>query len=166
MLLEQPERIHSPMHIVIVWIAIAALVAALGGTSWVLHSFLDRFERLESTWTEALEEIDGTPVEDKLERLTIAVAEGIAHVDRAERRVATTLRSAHSKFAKSGFEHAGVEAEIENLPDLDGEGSEDGQLRLMPEDVEVSGPDNSPSGIPGMTVDQANQIRAARAAEA
>lgn len=154
------------MQTVILWIAIAGLSAGFGVTTWLLLSMLPRFERIESALAEERDDSALTQFRERCDELTIAVAHGIEHVDRAERRVQTTLRSAHSKFAKGGYEDPNVDAEIANLPDVDGEGGGGEQLSLLPDEVALPAADNSPSGIPGMTVDQANAIRAARAESA
>jgi hypothetical protein len=60
----------------------------------------------------------------KIELLTRAVAEGIEHVDRSERRVRATVARARRELAESDHVSPGLEAEWHDLRDFDGEGSE------------------------------------------
>jgi len=86
--------------------------------------------------------------------LTLAVDEGVRHVSRAEKRVARTIQSTRKILTEHGLEHSGLEAEHDELRDLDGGPSEEEQLRLMPTEVgEVEG-QRPPieTGIPGYEV--------------
>lgn len=53
--------------------------------------------------------------EDRMNNLTLAVAEGISHVDRAEKRVRATVNRARKELRESGVESPGVEAEAAEL---------------------------------------------------
>lgn len=143
-----------------------ALMFSLWADVRVLRSISARLRAIESAPQELLEPFDPTLLVERIDRLTIAVAEGISHVDRAERRVETTLRSAKKKLAEVDLEDHRIEAEIAGLHTVDGSGSEGGQLQLVPEDVEETPWNDAPSGVPGLTLSQLNDIRAARAAEA
>ena len=59
-----------------------------------------------------------------IERLTLAVAEGIDHVDRNEKRVRGIVTGAKRRFAAEGYVDAGVDAEFETLPESDVQASE------------------------------------------
>lgn len=59
--------------------------------------------------------------------LTLAVAEGIERVDRAERRVRAAVQRARQRMADLGYEDEGLEAEAQGLHELDaGGGGEEG----------------------------------------
>lgn len=62
--------------------------------------------------------------EDRLNNLTLAVAEGIAHVDRAEKRIRATVGRAKRELRDQGIFHPGVEAEASDLRDVDGAAGE------------------------------------------
>jgi len=70
---------------------------------------------------------------DDMARLTIAVSEGIARVDRHEKRVQKTVTSARRLVREAGLEHAGIEAESEELQSAHDEGVE--PLPAMPAQV-------------------------------
>lgn len=75
-------------------------------------------------------------IDVRMSDLTLAVAEGIDHVQRNESRVRGIVTGAKRRFAAEGYEDAGVEAEYQTLPEphvSDGDGQ---QLPLLPEDVE------------------------------
>ncbi len=153
-----------------IWVTLSAIIAVqlltLWGALYVIRHVLLGLKRLESAKLAPSADVDLEPLERKMAQLTIAVAEGIERVDRAESRVQTTLRSAQAKFAAGGYEHAGVLAEIDNLPDDDGAGSEGAQLQLVPENLAPAVEGDAPSGIPGMTLAQVEQIRTNNAAQA
>jgi hypothetical protein len=83
----------------------------------------------------------------RFEALTVAVSEGIAGYQRAEKRVQKTVASARRLVAEHGLEHAGIEAEAAELLDRDAGEGDGAELQLMPEAVE----DLRPSGIPGVS---------------
>jgi predicted RNase H-like nuclease (RuvC/YqgF family) len=72
----------------------------------------------------------------RIDELTLAVAEGIKHVERAERRVRTTIQRARAELAEHGMESAGLEAEWEELRDQDADRSGEGRMQLVREEVE------------------------------
>jgi len=72
-------------------------------------------------------------IEGKMADLYQAVADGIDHVDRNEKRVRGIVTGAKRKFAESDHYDAGVDAEYDTLP-LEEDG---GPLRLEPDLVEV-----------------------------
>ena len=108
--------------------------------------------------------------EDRLTNLTLAVAEGIAHVERAEARIRATVQRARAQLAEAGIESPALEAEGDQLQLLDEAGSGGRRLHAVREDVEPSPPgpgfedrpdDGRPSAIPGMTRGQLRRFRGA-----
>jgi len=87
--------------------------------------------------------------------LRLAVDHGIARVDRAEKRIQKTVTSARRLLREEGLEHAGIEAEYEQLQPGDaGPGDSDPMLPLY-EEVEAP----TRTGIPGLNSDELQQIR-------
>lgn len=84
-----------------------------------------------------------------IQDLTLAVAEGVRSVARAEKRVAKTVQVARRQLAASGLEHPGLEAEAEELRERDAEGSDEGELPAVQEDVEEDFTEVETYGIPG-----------------
>jgi len=70
----------------------------------------------------------------QLENLQLAVSEGIAHTKRHEKRVQKTVTSARRLIREAGLEHAGIEAEHDELQPPDAEGIE--PLPAVPTQVE------------------------------
>jgi hypothetical protein len=79
--------------------------------------------------------------------ITLAVDEGIRHVDRAENRVRSVIRRAREKLEENGIEYGALEAEASELRIRDGSGSP-GE-RLQPVSTEVGRPAAAPPGVPG-----------------
>jgi hypothetical protein len=100
----------------------------------VLNSFNER-ERPESTYA-APEPYDDSWVRDALADLTIALSEGIEHVDRSERRVRAVVQSAKRRMAQAGYDDPGVDAEDSQLQLLDAERGEREELQPVPENVD------------------------------
>ena len=72
---------------------------------------------------------------ERMEQLTAAVAHGIDHVDRNEKRVRGIVNGAQRRFNAAGFEDAGVDAEADSLPGVDAaSGAEEG-VSPLPNDV-------------------------------
>jgi len=88
---------------------------------------------------------------DSLVELKLAVADGIMRVDRADKRIQKTVTSARRQLREAGLEHAGIEAEYEELHDGDDSGVEE----QVPETVERDGP----SGFPGISQAQLAEMR-------
>ena len=108
--------------------------------------------------------------EDRLTNLTLAVAEGIAHVERAEARIRATVQRARAQLAESGIESPALEAEGDQLQLLDEAGGGGRKLHAVREDVEPSPPspglqdrpdDRLPSPVPGMTRGELRRFRGA-----
>lgn len=74
-----------------------------------------------------------------------AVAVGIEHVDRSERRVRATVKRAKKRFEESGYSDEGLEAEEEGIYLGDEDGLRQEELPLLQDDVEPDNPgENSP----------------------
>ncbi len=153
-----------------IWIALGAalLVSALAhlGHLYVQRSIIADLHALEMARQPAPQPFDDSALWQRLEVLTLAISEGIANVDRAEKRVRATVARARAQLAEQGVVSAGVEAEHSELQQVDGEGSEPAQLQLVPENVAPAVEGDAPSGIPGMTLAQVEQIRTNNAAQA
>ena len=87
-------------------------------------------------------------IESWRDDLTIAVANGISHVDRAENRVKSTVKRARAELQKHGLEWEGLEAEHNDLRSRDGEGSLPEPMQPVSAGVEPSLP-TSILGVPG-----------------
>lgn len=90
----------------------------------------------------------------KMAALTAAVAHGIEHVDRNEKRVRGIVVGAQRRFENSDYYDAAVDAEADSLPEGDGEGGSQEELRSVPDSVAgVEQDPNQPSAwdiVPGM----------------
>jgi len=111
--------------------------------------------QLECTCTDYAPEIQ--ELRDGLHETRAAVAQGIDHVERVERRIRGTVRRARKELADNGFEHDGLEAEAEGLHLVDGDGGEEGWVPPMQQDV-----GDAPSSIPGLSRMQLLRIRGLR----
>ena len=89
--------------------------------------------------------------------LTVAVSEGITGYKRHEKRVQKTVAGARKLLRDVGIEHAGLEAENDEIREFDEAGSEDEQLRLMPAQVA----DRGRTGIPGVSHEDLDRLKAA-----
>ena len=78
--------------------------------------------------------------------LTKAVAEGIEHVDRNEKRVRGIVTGAQRKFEASGYADPGVDAEADTLPLDDATGFANEELPDVPETLGR----NPWEAVPGM----------------
>lgn len=80
----------------------------------------------------------------------LAVSVGIQDVARAENRIKSTIARARAELKKRGLSHAGLEAEVAELRLVNGEGSEDGEVREVSENVESAAPPRRKiPGVPG-----------------
>jgi len=105
-------------------------------------------------------------VNQRIDDLVLAVDVGIKGYTRAENRVQKTVTSARRLVRESGLEHAGIEAEFEELHEGDGVGVEPGpahresgapRVPAVPESVELDGP----SGFPGISRSRLQELRRA-----
>jgi len=90
-------------------------------------------------------------LERQIPDLFKAVAEGIEHVDRNEKRVRGIVTGAKRRFAAEGYEDPGVEAEFDSLPDVDaGSGESQGVLPLSNDVGAVEEQGSAWETVPGM----------------
>lgn len=97
-------------------------------------------------------------LENQVDDQTLAIAEGIERVGRAEKRIAETVRRAKRRADEAGYEDPGVEAEVAELHRRDGDGSE--QLQIVQPDVEDDVGDAS--SVRGVSVEQLQRARGLR----
>jgi len=88
--------------------------------SMTSYEFAELKTRVDKNWAE-------------IQRMVLAVSEGIARVDRAENRIQKTVTSARRLVRDAGLEHAGIEAEYAELQPSDDEGVV--SLSAMPEEM-------------------------------
>lgn len=125
-----------------------AFVAALAALGWLfirqLRVVLPTIPQSKPPETPSVESLDALRqsvqgLEERtlsmFERLTQAVADGIDHVDRNESRVRGIVTGAKNRFASSGYEDPGVDAEYRTLPEADDGGGGEEELQLVPEGV-------------------------------
>lgn len=99
-----------------------------------------------------LQRIEST--EDRIEDLTLAVAEGIKHVERAENRIRATVSRARKELEEVGVESPGLEAEYRELSLIDGGGGQNGGMPEMHQNVVPA-----QSSVPGVSPDQLRRVR-------
>lgn len=147
----------SPSSIVLAVGALVVVTALVWFTNRqmgvVLHTIREHQPPASPSPRASLEEVkylhDRADAADKrIDDLTRAVADGIDHVDRNEKRVRGIVTGARKRFANEGYEDAGVEAEFSTLPEPDGGGGGEEELRLLQNDVEVNESDPW-AGVPG-----------------
>jgi len=82
------------------------------------------------------DKLNGVLVEinDRIDKLTLAVSDGIERVSRAENRIQKSVTSARRLVREAGLEHAGIEAEFAELQPADDPGIE--PLPAMPAGVD------------------------------
>ncbi len=85
--------------------------------------------------SQAILEVRLETLEGQRKEMTLAIAEGIEHVDRAERRIKSTLQRAKTKLAGLGYQDDGVDAEMEELRLVNGGGGKESELPPVPEHV-------------------------------
>lgn len=78
----------------------------------------------------------------ELNSMKLAISEGIERVDRAERRIKSTVARARKELAERGLTDDGLEAENYELQLLDGAGSETKELPAVSEVVDEPIPPN------------------------
>lgn len=113
--------------------------AAAASVQRQLTARVDSIEQLMETCSRRLEEHerDLAELQVRINELTMAVAEGIQHVDRAERRVKATVARARRQLEDSGLESPGLEAEWAELRERDGDGGEERGVQPVREAVEA-----------------------------
>jgi len=89
--------------------------------------------------------------------ITLAVADGIERVDRAERRVKATIASARKELERRGLEDPRLDAEAYELRDADGDGSASGGVPAVPSEVEPN--NEAPSSVRGVPLELLRRVR-------
>jgi len=107
-------------------------------------------------------ELAGLPVaverlEGRDKQITLAVAEGIEKVERAERRVGATIARAQKKLKDLGYTDPGLEAEADQLRLVDAGGGDESELPELP--PEVGADQETPSSVPGVSAAQLARVR-------
>lgn len=96
-------------------------------------------------------------VEAQRKEISLAVAEGIERVDRAERRIKATVQRARKELKDRGYADPGLDAEAQEFRDVDGKGSDNGGVQPVQESL---GADfESPSSVKGVTLGQLQRVR-------
>jgi len=146
-------------------VAIIALLALLGTVAWVGRVFVRSIDltkpvdHLYVTPGQMIEvQLGITRLQADIEALNLAVSEGIARTDRAEKRIQKTVASARRLVAAAGLEHPGLEAENDELRESDAAPSEEAELRIVPEPVA----DRGRTGVPGISHSDLDRMREAR----
>ena len=93
----------------------------------------------------------------RLKATNVAVAEGIERTERTERRIASTVARARKELRESGYDHPGVEAEDHELRKRDGDGSEDGGVQPVSEEMAADA--DHPSSIRGVPASTLRRVR-------
>jgi len=103
--------------------------------------------------TEELARVSRATAENyqRILELTLAVDEGVRSVARAEKRVAKTVQGARRLVKESGLEHPGLDAEVAELRERDGDAGDEGELPAVQEDVDhpEHWQEGEVTGIPG-----------------
>jgi len=94
-----------------------------------------------------------------VEQLTLAVAEGIERVDRAENRIKATIARARKQLKESGFESPGLDAEAHDLRLVDGTGGEERGVPAVRD--EVAQPAEQASSVEGVPLATLQRVRGA-----
>lgn len=137
-----------------------AIVLGAGGLVWAVFSTRDALlvalterEPQEPVHDDSETRSRLAELEARLEETRAAVAQGIQHVERTERRIKATIRRAMEEHEEGGS--PALRSEAEQLGLLDGTGSDVGGVQPLPAEV---GPDR-PSSIPGVSAEQLARAR-------
>lgn len=79
-------------------------------------------------------------LEQRMDNLTLAVDEGIRHVDRAEKRIRATVGRARRELREIGIESPGLEAEARDLRILDGGDGSEERMQALSAPVDADPP--------------------------
>lgn len=145
LLTSTPLPTHSRPMLSILWFVVAAQgVVIVGGAVMYLRRSNVAETRSETPQSDDSDIYDTLVIHESLlaglkaqiEGLTLAVAEGVENVARAERRVRQVVTRAKKRLRDAGFEDEALDAEAEDLPQRNAEVG--GQIGLpdMPDDVE------------------------------
>ena len=147
-----------------------------------LSGVLGRIEKLETVprppvdFTDLRERIDNAiaTVTDRVDELTVAhqelrdghkdlilaVSEGIERTERAERRVQATVKRARKELSERGLSDPGLEAENQELSDIDGDRGGNGEVPAVRAPVAPVAP--QASSVPGVPLDTMARFRGLR----
>jgi len=95
---------------------------------------------------------------EEVATLRIALAEGIEHEERRERRIKSVVQRARKQLQALDLEDGALEAESEDFPDDDGDGSEEDGVLALHEDL-APPQENTPSSVKGVSVEQLQRAR-------
>jgi len=96
-------------------------------------------------------------LQGQMKELVLAVDEGIARTDRAERRIRAVVQRCRTELKRRGMEDPGLEAEANEFRDVDAErGESDGVPALQPG---VDGPAQKASSIRGVPLELLRRVR-------
>ncbi len=137
---------------------VEALQGILGSIR-VLIDAVHGFESRESATPAPADDIRIDYLATRIDDLTLAVDTGVNNVQRSERRVRAIVQSARRALADAGYSHAGLEAEADQLREVDGE-SGDGETVPAVSEVLVEPSQAQHSVIPGVSVRQMQLARA------
>jgi len=142
-------------------VAIMALLALSGSILWVGRVFSSNIavrepvdDRSDIVKRLFLLEAEADVYDVRFESLTLAVSDGIARSDRAEKRVQRTVTTARRQIREAGLENAGIEAEFDQLRDSDADPIEEAQVLEVSESVAP----NRNTGIPGMSSETLEEL--------
>lgn len=122
-----------------------------------IQEALEGIKLLEATAPELVDDPRIAALALRIDELTSAVSEGILRVQRSENRVRAIVQGARRELAEQGFEHAGVEAELEQLRIEDGNSGEPQPVPAVPASVEDV--TQVASSIPGVTLAEVRKAR-------
>lgn len=97
------------------------------------------------------------PLDRRIQDLTLAVAEGIERVDRAERRIQASVKRARAELEASGVTDPRLDAEADGLRLVDGAGGDGGGVPAVSEDVGEPAP--QASSIRGVPLEVLERVR-------
>lgn len=114
---------------------------ALRGRVAELELLTEDYKPHREFFTQALEDLAERSDEhtDRFKELTRAVAEGIEHVDRSERRVRAAVRRAEKRLDEAGYTDPALEGEIEGLRAIDEAERGAEAVPAVPEDLGEAG---------------------------
>lgn len=115
--------------------------AGPGGVNQELPAILQRLDGHDRADEKLAQHLDAivdrvNEHDGRFGELTLAVDEGIKHVDRSERRVRSTVRRAVQRMEEAGYIDEAVEAEAAGIRELDAEERGEEELQPVPADVE------------------------------
>lgn len=106
----------------------------------------------------ARHEVELKEIRHEVATLRIALAEGIEHEERRERRIKSVVQRARKQLQALDLEDGALEAEYGDLSEDDGEGSDGDGVLPLHEDVAAPAED-TPSSIRGVSLEQLQRAR-------